>query len=116
MISLLLAAHLFHVTAYTLKGPTFTGTRARRGVVAVDPRVVPLGSRLHIPGYGWARAEDTGRLIRGRRLDLWLPSRGDCIRFGVQRLRVRLLKREWRVKCHGGRKGAEQRTNSGRGG
>ena len=91
MLLLALAAHLFTVTSYSLRGATFTGTRARRGVCAVDPRHVPLGSRLFIPGYGWAKAEDTGRKVRGRRLDVWLPSRGACLRWGVQRLRVRLM-------------------------
>lgn len=92
MLLLVLTAHLFHVTAYALKGPTFTGTKARRGVCAVDPKVIPLGSKLHIPGYGWAKAEDTGRLIRGRRLDVWLPSRHLAVRWGVRKLRVKLMR------------------------
>lgn len=103
MLLLALAAHLFTVTSYSLRGATFTGTRARRGVCAVDPRHVPLGSRLFIPGYGIGIAEDTGKRIRGRRLDVWLPSRGAALRWGVQRLRVRLLraKRQWPASASG---------------
>lgn len=132
MIALILIAQLFQVTAYHLPGKTFTGTRARRGVCAVDPSVVKLGTVLHIPGYGRAVAADTGKRIRGRRLDVWLPSRGAALRWGVQRLRVRLLraKRQWpasasgwprkplsprgRVKSYGRKFQAEIRGHSGR--
>ncbi len=76
-------------TAYCLRGRTATGTRAGPGAIAVDPRVIPLGSRVYVPGYGWGRAVDTGRLIRGRRVDVWLPSRGGCMRWGVRKVRVR---------------------------
>lgn len=51
-------------------GMTRTGTWATKGVVAVDPQVIRLGTRLYIPGYGFARAEDTGGLIKGMRVDL----------------------------------------------
>ena len=49
---------------------TFLGLKLQRGHVAVDPRVVPLGSRLYIPGYGYAYAADTGGKIKGHRIDL----------------------------------------------
>lgn len=52
----------------------------------------PKAKRLYVPNYGHAVAEDTGRNIKGRRIDLWMPSRGAAIRFGVQKLRIRLLK------------------------
>lgn len=51
-------------------GITYTGMRAGRGVVAVDPRVIPLYTRLYIPGYGLAVAGDTGGAIKGDRIDL----------------------------------------------
>ncbi len=51
-------------------GLTATGIRAKYGVVAVDPRIIPLGTRLYIPGYGYAIAADTGGAIKGRRIDL----------------------------------------------
>lgn len=77
-------------TAYCLRGRTATGTRAGAGSIAVDPRVIPLGSIIHVPGYGRGKAVDTGRLVKGRRIDCWLPSRGACVRWGVRRVRVRV--------------------------
>ncbi len=51
-------------------GITYTGVRATRGIVAVDPKVIPLHTRMYVPGYGFAQAEDTGGLIRGMHIDL----------------------------------------------
>jgi len=54
-------------------GITYTGVPVTRGIVAVDPRVIPLGSRLYIPGYGFAIAGDTGGGIVGNMIDLGYP-------------------------------------------
>jgi uncharacterized protein YabE (DUF348 family) len=70
---------------------TATGRRAQRGVVAVDPRVIPLGTRLYIPGYGYAVAADTGGSIRGYRIDLCFSSLREARRFGRRRIRVQIL-------------------------
>jgi 3D (Asp-Asp-Asp) domain-containing protein len=51
-------------------GRTATGTTVHKGTVAVDPRVIPLGTRMHIPGYGYGVAEDTGGAIIGNKIDL----------------------------------------------
>lgn len=75
-------------TAYCLRGRTATGTRPRKGTVAVDPRIIPLGSVLFVEGYGWAKAEDTGSAIKGRRIDIWLPSRKQALKWGVKRVKV----------------------------
>jgi 3D (Asp-Asp-Asp) domain-containing protein/peptidoglycan hydrolase CwlO-like protein len=61
-------------TGYALRGRTSSGMRTGWGAVAVDPSVIPLGSRLSIPGYGLGVAADTGGAIRGTRIDLWFPS------------------------------------------
>jgi 3D (Asp-Asp-Asp) domain-containing protein len=71
---------------------TATGRPARGAIVAVDPRVVPLHSTIHVQGIGWLRAEDKGGKIKGRRLDVLLPTHAEARRFGVRRLRV------WRVR------------------
>lgn len=55
---------------------------------AVDPKIIPLGSRLYIPGYGWKMADDTGRKIKGYRIDLRLGNRKECIQFGMQTMTV----------------------------
>lgn len=83
-------------TAYCLTGRTASGGRACRGVVAVDPRHIPLGTRLYIPGYGFAVARDTGRAIKGHRIDLWIASRGGCRRWGRRRLDVKILTKSQR--------------------
>ena len=61
-------------TAYALPGRTASGSPAGWGAVAVDPSVIPLGSRLSVPGYGPGVAADTGGAIQGARIDLWFPS------------------------------------------
>jgi 3D (Asp-Asp-Asp) domain-containing protein len=64
----------FVTTGYCLHGRTATGIPVGWGVAAVDPSVIPLGTRLMIPGYGQAVAADTGGAIVGGRIDLWFPS------------------------------------------
>jgi 3D (Asp-Asp-Asp) domain-containing protein len=61
-------------TGYALRGRTATGMPTAPGVVAVDPAVIPLGTRMTIPGYGEAIAADTGGAVRGNVIDLWFPS------------------------------------------
>lgn len=66
-------------------GPgTATGHKAERGVVAVDPDVIPLGTRLYIPGYGYAIAYDTGGDIKGKRIDLCFDSMAEVNAWGVR--------------------------------
>jgi 3D (Asp-Asp-Asp) domain-containing protein len=83
-------------TAYTAgcagcSGYTATGYRAGHGIVAVDPSVIPLGTRLYIPGYGFAIAGDTGGAIRGNRIDLGFDSLSDAIQFGRRPVKVYTL-------------------------
>lgn len=73
------------------KGLTRMGTRARRGVVAVDPRVIPLGTKVYIPGYGVAVAEDTGGAILGNRIDLCMEDYNSCMSFGRRSVPVYIL-------------------------
>ncbi len=73
-------------------GRTATGRRAEYGVVAVDPRVIPLGTALYVDRYGFAIAADTGRLIKGRRIDLCFPTHREASRFGRRRVRVLVLR------------------------
>lgn len=74
--------------AYCLRGRTASGTYVDRGTVAVDPRVIPLGTKLFIPGYGHAKALDTGGAIQGNKIDLWMPSSGDCYAWGVRTVTI----------------------------
>ena len=72
-------------------GVTATGVRATYGVVAVDPRIIPLGSKVYIPGYGVALAADTGGAIKGYKIDLCMESYSECMRFGRRNVTVYVL-------------------------
>jgi 3D (Asp-Asp-Asp) domain-containing protein len=61
-------------TAYAIRGRTASGLPTSWGVAAVDPSVIPLGTRFFVPGYGEAVAADVGSSVRGNRIDLWFPS------------------------------------------
>lgn len=74
-------------TAYCLGGTTATGMPVGRGIIAVDPGVIPLGSRVHVSGYGDAIAADTGGAINGNRIDVWLPC-GEAYAWGVRSVTV----------------------------
>ncbi|MDK2856655.1 MAG: hypothetical protein PWQ86_1868 [Bacillota bacterium] len=83
-------------TAYCSQdqGGDFTalGLPARRGIVAVDPRVIPLGTKLYVDGYGPAVAGDTGSAIKGLRIDLFVDSHREAVNFGRRRVKVYVLK------------------------
>ncbi|WP_125154580.1 3D domain-containing protein [Clostridium rectalis] len=78
-------------------GITATGTTARRAQggyssVAVDPRVIPLGTKLYIEGYGYAIAEDTGGAIKGNRIDLFFDSNNEVDNWGLRWVNVYILR------------------------
>lgn len=72
-------------------GITASGMMAQRGVVAVDPDVIPLGTRLFIPGYGEAIAADTGGAIVGNKIDLCMEDYGEAMEFGRRDITVYVL-------------------------
>jgi 3D (Asp-Asp-Asp) domain-containing protein len=83
-------------TAYTpfdgsWQGITKSGIPARNGIVAVDPEVIPLGTRVYIPGYGLALAADTGSDIVGDRIDLCMEGHADAWNFGRRMVKVYIL-------------------------
>lgn len=90
---------VMQATAYdpTAGSKTAIGTRARVGAVAVDPKVIPLGSKLYIESmdgfasYGYATAEDTGGAIKGNRIDLFYNSNAEANRFGRRNVKVYVL-------------------------
>ena len=90
------ALHMI-ATAYTAgcygcTGFTATGMRAGFGIIAVDPSVIPLGTKLFIPGYGRAVAGDTGGAIRGHRVDLGMNTVAEALRFGRRPITVYVLR------------------------
>ena len=69
-------------TGYSIRGRTATGIPTAPGVVAVDPAVIPLGTRLTIPGYGIGIAADTGGAVQGNTIDVWFPTRAQALQWG----------------------------------
>ena len=70
---------------------TKSGTLSRVGAIAVDPSVIPLGTELYVEGYGYCVAEDTGGLIKGNRIDIYLDSEAECVNWGVRDVTVYIL-------------------------
>ncbi|MDD4600087.1 hypothetical protein SDC9_14750 [bioreactor metagenome] len=75
----------------SVHGLTATGIPARHGIVAVDPDVIPLGTKVYIPGYGVALAADTGGAIIGNKIDLCMESSSDAWQFGRRSIKVYIL-------------------------
>lgn len=78
-------------------GITYTGMRVRKGIVAVDPRVIPLYSKLYIEGigrikdYGYAVAADIGSAVKGNKIDLYMQDTAACLNWGVRKVNVYIL-------------------------
>ena len=84
----------FRATAYCLKGRTASGGGVRRGIVAADPRVLPLGTRVYLNAGAYSgtyTVTDTGGAIKGRILDIWVPNCSEAIRFGKRNVSVSVL-------------------------
>jgi 3D (Asp-Asp-Asp) domain-containing protein len=85
-------ATAYTANCYECSGITKLGLRAGHGIVAVDPRIIPLGSKIFVPGYGRAVAGDTGGAIVGHRIDLGFDSDHAAIEFGRRAVTVYLLR------------------------
>ena len=86
----------FQATAYCLKGRTASGVNTRPGVIAADPRVLPLGTVVHIRAgryTGTYTVLDTGGRIKGHTIDIFLPDYVEARRFGRQQIKVKVLSR-----------------------
>jgi len=77
-------------TGYSLPGHTASGLPVGWGVVAVDPTVIPLGTRMTIPGYGEGIAADVGSGIRGSTIDLWFPTLAQADAWGRRTVTITL--------------------------
>jgi 3D (Asp-Asp-Asp) domain-containing protein len=78
----------FTVYCYALSGKTASGEPVSTDVVAVDPKVIKLRTRLYIDGVGWRTALDTGGAIKGNKLDIWLPTVSECRKWGKRTAEV----------------------------
>lgn len=84
----------FTATAYCLKGRTALGHGVRRGIIAADPRVLRLGSRVNLGAGAYSGqylVSDTGGAVRGRRIDIWVPSCAEARRFGRRTVTIGVL-------------------------
>jgi 3D (Asp-Asp-Asp) domain-containing protein/septal ring factor EnvC (AmiA/AmiB activator) len=77
-------------TGYSLPGTTATGVPVGWGIVAVDPSLIPLGTRMTIPGYGEGVAADTGSAVQGATIDLWFPTRAQALAWGRRTVTIAL--------------------------
>jgi 3D (Asp-Asp-Asp) domain-containing protein len=77
-------------TGYSLPGHTATGLPVGWGIVAVDPTVIPLGTRMTVPGYGEAVAADVGSGVRGASIDLWFPTIAQAFAWGRRTVTITL--------------------------
>ena len=77
-------------TGYSLTGHTATGVPVGYGVVAVDPGVIALGTKMTIPGYGEGVAADTGGAVSGAHIDLWFPTEAEALAWGSRTVTVTL--------------------------
>ncbi len=71
-------------------GITASGSKAKHGTIAADTSVLPFGTIVYVPGYGYGRVEDRGGMIKGRKLDLWFSSHAAARQWGRKRVKVRV--------------------------
>jgi 3D (Asp-Asp-Asp) domain-containing protein len=89
-------------TAYCQAGKTQSGTKARTGIVAADPRVLPVGTVLRIidgTHAGIYTVMDTGAAVKGRKIDIFIPDSAQAERFGERTLQVRVLRHGWNPRA-----------------
>ncbi|HJQ22494.1 MAG TPA: 3D domain-containing protein [Blastocatellia bacterium] len=89
----------FHATAYCLQGRTASGELVQPGIIAADPRVLPIGTVVHIRAgkyTGTYTVKDTGERIKGRRVDVYVPSYREAKAFGRRPVKIKILSRAGR--------------------
>lgn len=90
-------ATAYHATAYTLRGRTATGAGTKRGIIAADPRVLPLGTRVRLSAGTWSgtyTVADTGGAVKGRKIDLWVPNNSEARQFGRRKVMLTVINRK----------------------
>jgi 3D (Asp-Asp-Asp) domain-containing protein len=81
-------------TAYSLRGRTASGRMVAKGLIAADPRHLPLGSRVRLDAGSYSGeylVADTGTLVRGKRIDIWIPTSREAMRFGRRTVKLTVL-------------------------
>jgi 3D (Asp-Asp-Asp) domain-containing protein len=91
-----LASQTYTATAYSLRGRTASGKPVSRGLIAADPSVLPLGTRVRVEAGSWSGeylVADTGGAVKGRRIDIWTPTDREALRFGRRPVKLTVLER-----------------------
>lgn len=86
----------FSATAYSLRGRTASGKTVARGLIAADRRLLPIGTRVRLEAGSYSGeylVADTGGAVRGRRIDIWVPSTSEAMRFGRRPVKLTVLTR-----------------------
>ena len=84
----------YTATAYSLRGRMASGSYVRKGAIAADRRVLPIGTRVRIEAGNYSgeyTVLDTGGAVRGRIIDVWVPSAGEALRFGRRKVKLTVL-------------------------
>jgi len=87
-------AETYQATAYSLHGRTASGAAPSQGMIAADPRVLPIGSRVRIEAGSYSGeylVADTGGAVRGKRIDIWTPNPREAMRFGRRTVKLTVL-------------------------
>ena len=84
----------YSATAYSLRGKTASGQFVSRGLIAADPRLLPLGTRVRLDAGAWSGeyvVADTGGAIKGRKIDIWTPTSREALQFGRRPVKLTVL-------------------------
>lgn len=85
----------FEATAYSIEGKTASGAKTREGIVAADPRILALGSRIRVHDAGEYSGEyvvsDTGRTVKGQEIDIYVANDSEAKRFGRKNVKVEVV-------------------------
>jgi 3D (Asp-Asp-Asp) domain-containing protein len=88
------AAQTYTATAYSLRGRTASGKPVSRGLIAADPKVLPIGTRVRVEAgtfSGEYEVADTGGAVKGRRIDIWTPTAREAMQFGRRAVKLTVL-------------------------
>jgi 3D (Asp-Asp-Asp) domain-containing protein len=88
------APQTYTATAYSLRGRTASGKPVSRGLIAADPTVLPLGTRVRVEAGSWSGeylVADTGSAVKGRRIDIWTPTTREALQFGRRPVKLTVL-------------------------
>lgn len=87
----------YTATAYALRGRTASGAGVKRGIIAADPRVLPLGTKVRLSAGTWSgtyTVADTGGAVKGRKIDVWVPNNHEARRFGRRKIMLTVINRK----------------------